>query len=328
MSTDQLTEEQQETRHLITDTAAKIFTDHCDKELLDAAEQGHFPAELWQLIQANGFHQLGTAESGTNAGDMFAFLQVCGRFSVPLPIAETLLVNRWVGAADDLASVGHIDDQGSLARQVTWGRNVARVVAISQQSNEIVLSLEPQVEQQSRNLAGEPVHVIALNDTQRITLDQPPYAQMALARANLLAGNLQSQLDLGVLFATERKQFGRSISKFQAIQHSLAVIAAEVAASQRAADAAADALGDERFISEVAVAKARVGEAAGVVAEQVHQIHGAMGFTYEHRLHHFTRRAWTWRDEWGHEVYWQAVLGRDLCQLGADQVWNFVATAR
>ena len=52
-----------------------------------------------------------------------------------------------------------------------------------------------------------------------------------------------------------------------------------------------------------------------------------MGFTYEHQLHHFTRRLWAWRDECGSEAYWQALLGRRLCALGADQVWDFLATS-
>ena len=130
--------------------------------------------------------------------------------------------------------------------------------------------------------------------TQQITLSDDPFAQMALARTNLMAGTLQSTPDLGLQFAAEREQFGCSISKFQAIQHSLAVVAAEVAAAQRAADAGVDALGTDRFIAEVAASKARVGEAVGIVAEQVHQVHGAMGFTHEHRLHHFTRRLWAW----------------------------------
>ena len=97
-------------------------------------------------------------------------------------------------------------------------------------------------------------------------------------------------------------------------------------AAQRAADAAVDALGTNRFVVEVAASKARVGEAVGIVAEQVHQIHGAMGFTHEHRLHHFTRRLWAWRDEWGNETHWQRVLGARLAALGADQVWGYIAT--
>ena len=87
-----------DTSQLIVDTAEKIFADHCDKALLDATEQGAFPADLWQQIVDNGFHQLGSANSGTETRDLFAFLKVCGRFAVPLPMAEILLANQWLGA--------------------------------------------------------------------------------------------------------------------------------------------------------------------------------------------------------------------------------------
>jgi alkylation response protein AidB-like acyl-CoA dehydrogenase len=185
----------------------------------------------------------------------------------------------------------------------------------------------PSINEQGSNLAGEAHDTFLLAGTEReLELEVSPFAQMALARTNLMAGGLQATLDLGLQFASERSQFGRSISKFQAIQHSLAVVAAEVAAAQRAADAAVDALGTDRFIDEVSASKARVGEAVGIVAEQVHQVHGAMGFTYEHRLHHFTRRLWAWRDEWGNEFYWQAKLGSRLAAMGADKVWGYIAT--
>ena len=65
-----------DTSQLIIDTAEKIFTDHCDKNLWDATEQGAFPTELWQQLVANGFHQLGSPNSGTQTKDLFAFLKV------------------------------------------------------------------------------------------------------------------------------------------------------------------------------------------------------------------------------------------------------------
>ena len=54
----------------------------------------------------------------------------------------------------------------------------------------------------------------------------------------------------------------------------------------------------------------RVGEAAGTGAAIAHQVHGAMGFTYEHSLHHATRRLWAWREEFGNEAVWATRLGR------------------
>jgi len=316
-----------DTRQIILDTAAKIFSDHCDKASLDAAERGTFAQPLWKLLVENGFTQLGSAGSGTDAADMYAFIMACGRFAVPLPIAETLLVNSWCGDDAGISAVGYVRvDQPEVAHSVLWGREAQRVVAVDRSSHTVVVSTNPQLQTRGQNMAGEPADQVALADSSTIELSDDPFAQVALTRVNLMAGCLQTVLDLGLQFATDRVQFGRSIAKFQAIQHSLAVVASEVAAARRAADAAVDALGSDRFIFEVAASKARVGEAVGVVAEQVHQVHGAMGFTHEHRLHHFTRRLWAWRDEWGNEFYWQSLLGQHLASVGADQVWSYIAT--
>ena len=81
--------------------------------------------------------------------------------------------------------------------------------------------------------------------------------------------------------------------------------------------------GDIEFAA--ASAKLRVGEAAGKVCDIVHQVHGAIGFTHEHRLHHFTRRLWSWRDEFGVESQWALDLGRLMIAEGADGLWPFLA---
>jgi acyl-CoA dehydrogenase len=54
----------------------------------------------------------------------------------------------------------------------------------------------------------------------------------------------------------------------------------------------------------------RAGQAAGIVAVNAHQVHGAIGFTEEHELHRYTLRLWSWRDEFGSERAWQERLGR------------------
>jgi acyl-CoA dehydrogenase len=90
---------------------------------------------------------------------------------------------------------------------------------------------------------------------------------------------------------------------------------------------AAEAYRTPGFDFAVAVAKARAGEAAGKVAEVVHQVHGAMGFTQEHPLHFATRRLWSWRDEFGNEAYWQERIGRLVCARGGDALWPLLVGA-
>jgi acyl-CoA dehydrogenase len=136
-----------------------------------------------------------------------------------------------------------------------------------------------------------------------------------------MAGALDWCLEQSVRYATERKQFGRPIGNFQVIQQNLAVLAGHVAASGIAAESAFRAAdrGHARF--EVAVAKIRVGEAAGVGAGIAHQTHGAIGFTYEHALHFATRRLWSWRAEFGSESAWARELGHAVAARGADALW-------
>src|SRR5262249_10870347 len=71
--------------------------------------------------------------------------------------------------------------------------------------------------------------------------------------------------------------------------------------------------------------KLRVGEAAGKVCDVVHQVHGAIGFTHEHRLHQLTRRLWSWRDEFGVESAWALELGRLAASQGPVGRWPFLA---
>ncbi|MBV9585355.1 MAG: acyl-CoA dehydrogenase, partial [Alphaproteobacteria bacterium] len=80
----------------------------------------------------------------------------------------------------------------------------------------------------------------------------------------------------------------------------------------------------ERALLDVAAAKVRVGEAASSGAAIAHQVHGAMGFTYEHSLHHSTRRLWAWREEFGNEALWAERLGRLIAEHGADELWPFL----
>jgi alkylation response protein AidB-like acyl-CoA dehydrogenase len=148
----------------------------------------------------------------------------------------------------------------------------------------------------------------------------------ALIRCVQAAGALSTALELTIEYSMERVQFGRAIGKFQALQHSIAAFAGEVAAINAAADAAAEVVArapsiDHEAWIEIATAKTRLEEAVNNGAAVAHQVHGAMGFTYEHRLHHLTRRLWSWRDEFGSDVIWARRLGEEVLSWGADELW-------
>ncbi len=156
------------------------------------------------------------------------------------------------------------------------------------------------------------------------------YRRGALSRAMLMAGALERALDTALTYVQERKQFGRQISKFQAVQQQMAVLAGQVAAAGAAAEAGAEALSNpDPELREllIAVAKTRAGDAATMAAEIAHQVHGAIGFTQEYALQLSTRRLWSWRDEFGPETAWAARVGAIVCARGADALWPTLTAA-
>ncbi|MCC7276159.1 MAG: acyl-CoA dehydrogenase, partial [Alphaproteobacteria bacterium] len=73
----------------VFDTADRLFRDHVDKALLDAAEAGSYPDVLWRAVEETGLTQALDGDDGL--ADAASVLRAAGRHAVPLPIAETLL---------------------------------------------------------------------------------------------------------------------------------------------------------------------------------------------------------------------------------------------
>ncbi|MFD2398827.1 acyl-CoA dehydrogenase family protein [Prauserella oleivorans] len=185
--------------------------------------------------------------------------------------------------------------------------------------------------ERGRNLAGEPRDTLLLQDTfvpgEDVTEVDATISgrafrvRGALGRALLLSGAMEAALDSTITYAGQREQFGRPISRFQAVSHHLAAMAEEAAASTTVAMSAATA-GQQPDWILTAAAKAQAGRAAGVVARLAHQVHGALGFTDEHPLRLITTRLWSWRDEFGNERFWERELGAAAC--AAPDLWTLV----
>jgi acyl-CoA dehydrogenase len=144
----------------------------------------------------------------------------------------------------------------------------------------------------------------------------------ALARAAAMGGAIESVLDQAVQYANDRVQFGRPIGKFQAVQHLLAELGSESAAASAAITGACEFAGSAQPVMAIAAAKVRAGEAAKHAARIAHQVHGAIGFTYEHTLHFATRRLWAWRNEFGNDAHWARELGAAIIVAGGGQFWG------
>ena len=113
------------------------------------------------------------------------------------------------------------------------------------------------------------------------------------ALAAELVGGMQRTLDLTVEYAKTRKQFGKPIGIFQAVQHQCADMYLETESSRSAVYYAGWALEENApdASTAVSIAKMYSSDAARTVGNRGIQIHGGMGFTWENDLHLYYRRA-------------------------------------
>lgn len=108
-------------------------------------------------------------------------------------------------------------------------------------------------------------------------------------------GAARACLEMSVEYAKTRKQFGRAIGSFQAIKHRLTdvLVAVELAEAAVLDAAGADGRSAAEFAVAAATARVLASKAAMFAAEESIQIHGGIGFTWEHPLHLYFRRAKT-----------------------------------
>ena len=124
-----------------------------------------------------------------------------------------------------------------------------------------------------------------------------PIIQRALHRATAgkcveMLGGADAVVEMTVEYAKQRTQFGRPVGTFQAVQHHCANMATDVEGCRQIAYHAAWKVSEgESAEREVSMAKAWVSSAYQRVCNLAHQCHGAIGFTKEHDLQLYTRRA-------------------------------------
>jgi alkylation response protein AidB-like acyl-CoA dehydrogenase len=124
-----------------------------------------------------------------------------------------------------------------------------------------------------------------------------PYIEKVLQRANAarcaeMVGMAQQVLKMTLDYAKERSAFGHPIGAFQSIQHRCADMLIDVDGSRFATYQAAWRINEGLEAGrEVAIAKAWVSQACRRVMNSAHQVHGAIGFSEDHILHFYTKRA-------------------------------------
>jgi alkylation response protein AidB-like acyl-CoA dehydrogenase len=123
----------------------------------------------------------------------------------------------------------------------------------------------------------------------------------AMGVGAVLVGVADRLLAMAAHYAKERVQFGKPIGSFQAVKHHLADALVRVEFARPVVYRAAWSLseGDPQARLHASMAKAMASEAATVAARTALQVHGAIGYTWEHDLHLWMKRAWALAAAWG-----------------------------
>jgi acyl-CoA dehydrogenase len=297
---------------------------------------GGFDRRLWQQLSDTGFHLLGVPEkiggSGGGLREFAAVLEETAFHAAAVPLVEAALLAGWLLAQAQLSvpdgltlcSLDHAEvHRARLSGRcgTPWGRYAENVVSLAHDGATALVVVVPAGAariDRAENLAGEPRDTLVFDDvpvsaTAAVEVNADLlYARGALGRSVQLAGAARAVLESARRHVADRVQFGRPLTRFQAVQQHLAAMAAEAAAMRVSADAAVlameDAVAGPAAAVAVAAAKSTASAGAHVVASIGHQLHGALGYSAEHPLGTATTRLWSWREEFGNESHWHDQL--------------------
>lgn len=307
-----------------------ILQDQCTPAVVRAIEAGGTPLPLWRAIESAGFLELLAPESAGGAGlalaELFPILSHLGRYAVPLPVAQTMVARALLG--EQCAMPGGMVTLAAALRREAGGAIVCPLTphglvadfVLAQDGDALLLLPAAAARREATGVHGSQVATLRWPDeavATRVPGAGPLLPAFAAAlHAALLSGAMTRVFDMTLQYCNDRVQFGKTLGKFQAVQHQLSVMAEHVAAAGVAAEAAFRTDAATPSLLAAAMAKSRTSEAAVLVASIAHALHGAIGVAEECDLQLLTRRLHEWRMAHGSEAHWNVLIGK--CVLAAD----------
>ncbi|WP_349269409.1 acyl-CoA dehydrogenase FadE22 [Mycolicibacterium parafortuitum] len=270
--------------------------------------------------------------SGCGLPELLVVVEELGRTVAPGPFLPTVIASavitaagsdtqrkRWLPSLADGSVTAAVGTAGDIAAEGQRFTGAAGVVLGAGSADLLVLTVGEDVVVVTPSTPGVTIDVPPNLDPSRpsgrITLDGvaiadddvlPGAAALALAYARAIAaaeavGGAQDCLEAAVGYAKVREQFGRTIGTFQAIKHHLAnMLVAVESATATVWDAARAAADDEDQFRLMASCAASLAFDAYVHNAELNiQVHGGIGFTWEHDAHLHLRRALTLRGLFG-----------------------------
>lgn len=298
-------------------------------EATEPDEHGTAWRALWSKLAEMGVVGLTAAESsgglGMSALDLVLLLEETGRAAMPGPIVETTAValpllghnelaarvaagDAVIGAALFCDEAGFGADADALV--LTDGRDIHLV-------DRAAVTVDPVTSidglRRLASVAWKPCGSTRIGGPLEL---QDARDRGSVAVAAQLCGVAAQMIDITVAYAKERRQFGVPIGTFQAVKHHCAnaILSLEYARPvvYRAAYSSSIA-GADRSV-HASMAKAYASDAARLTARVALQVHGAIGYTAEHDLQLWMKRAWALSTAWGDAAFHRrrvadAVLG-------------------
>lgn len=333
--------------HSLSDQFDRALAALCSDEQVRATEAGADGAELWTRIDALGFTDALIPEALGGAGlvlaDVAALLIAAGRAGLSHPFGETMLARALLvpagwdsdGACIALAQGELASDEAIVCRNVSGGLLAAYVLVEWRQ--EWLLMPRALAQAEAGSFRPQASASLRWASAQQAVFRCARGAEGAEAlcsaiHAAHMAGAMDRILDLSIQYANDRRQFGKAIGQFQAIQQDLAVLAEQARSATTAALMGCASSTPQPQPWLAAVAKLRACEASAKVAALAHAVHGAIGVTEEHMLGLFTTRLHEWRAAPGNEhrcaqLLGQAVLAEDGLSLSQFVGAHLSATA-
>ena len=323
-----------------------VFADH--RESRPVVSTPGFDHQLWDNLDELGLVRLTEPESSGGSGAGWAeaaeLMSAAVRHGARIPLPEHDLLAGWMLAAAGLPTAAGVrtvcvlDGSGNATR-VPWASAASSIVAVwpADGGHRIaeIASEEARI-RPGTNLIGEPRDGVSIDlSTLTGAAVAPPlikqlHLKSALVRSIQVCAALQQILNLTIEHTASRTQFGRTLSKFQAMQHLTSDIAAEIALAQATTEAALTAAITSDWSADtveflIAVSRSCSGHAASVVVRNAHQALGAIGTTLEHRLHEYTRPALAWRSEFGSVQSWDEHVMSAAVDAGGARLWSLIA---
>jgi acyl-CoA dehydrogenase len=331
---------------ILEDSIKRILTDQVNTHTLQESEQGQWLGQLWTLLEENGLPLAMVKEEHGGVGlqwsDVYPIIFNAGKYALPLPLPESILAN-WllsihnIEIPEGLTTIAEFQNSDRLTH-TPWGRfsqHIVTEILVNNVSHLAVFKRKSNQVEEHQNLAREARDHLEIKNLElvhqvpAITPLKPGFIRLygAMLRAAQSAGAIEQLLEQSVQYASERVQFGKPISKFQAIQQQIAVLGCESAAVASSAAFAFEVATTNQAELAIAASKIRCAQSSGKSSSIAHAVHGAMGFTYEHTLHYSSRRLWSWRSEFGNLQWWSHRVGESVLESSED-FWHIITSGK